>query len=475
MEHPSRARCSLRLLLIAVASAAAISTGCGTTAASPAQHTQVAPPTNGAAAFDAARRVVLLVPQSSQVDRVVQTWTWDGVLWTRQEPTISPSARSEEVLAYDVQRRVTVLYGGNDAKGGWLTDTWEWNGAKWTQIRTPHAPPQTQAGFATMAYDPAARLMMLFQWGRVSESEWMNQTWTWNGKDWTLMHPGHTPSLSGVTLVFDGHHLVLVGDTYDGNRSETWSWSGSDWSLVATAGFRGFANAPAVLDGRSSTVVAFGGGPGDDTWIWNGSVWSRAHPQHSPDGTPQPLLYDGTLKRVVGFAGVGNTGITGIYEWTGTDWTAIGTRSRPTVPAGKNVMQTGQAFAWIRQTVTGAQPVLLPKLPAGVDQAWCRADATGFDLKAENDDRSIQIDMAIVVPGNSNLGAANKNIPFRGTSAYYQFITSDPTGWRDLWWVELPGHWTGDSGLKGGQGVPYVLSSNGLSEGEFFAMARSLS
>jgi hypothetical protein len=447
---------------------------CGHSPAPQSLHTQTTAPTNGAAVYDAARRVVVLVTQTADTtNKYVQTWSWDGRLWTLQPVGVSPTSRNSELLAYDPERRVTVLYGGNGEHGQWLTDTWEWSGSKWVRRTTADAPPETQAGFGSMAYDPVTHLVLLFQWGHTSQSQWVNQTWTWDGKDWKLWQTAHTPLLIGGTLVFDGHRLILVGDTSDGDRSETWGWDGSDWSLLSSAVSRGFASPPAALDTRKGGVVTFGGGPGDDTWLWNGSDWTRAHPKQSPDGTPQPLVYDEALQRVVGFAGVGQ--ITGIYEWTGTDWIAVGSGSRPAIAAGRAVVPPAQAISLIRQTVTGAQPILFPTLPSGVDQAWFRADQYGFDLRAANDDRSIQIDLAIVVPGNSNLGAANKNIPFRGAAAYYQYIAGDPTGWRDLWWVERPGHWTGEPGLKGGDGVPYVLSANGLSESDFFGLAASLS
>lgn len=453
----------------------AVSLGaCGGSPHGPSLHTQTSPPTNGAAAFDAARGAVVLVPQTTEAtDKSVQTWSWNGKVWTFEAAGGGPSSRNDELLAYDSQRRVTVLYGGSAIRGQWLNDTWEWNGVKWMSRTPVHAPPETQAGAGSMAYDPLTRVMVLFQWSRVDPSDWMNQTWVWDGKDWTGLHPAHSPTLVGGSLVFDGKRLILIGDTPDGDRFETWGWDETDWRLLASSTARTLASPSAAFDSRNDVVVAFGGGPGDDTWIWDGSTWSRAHPKQSPDEALRHLVYDAALHSVIGFAGGG--AITGIYEWTDKDWTALGSDSRPTIAAGRNVMSPDQARALIRETVAGARPVLLPKLPPGVDQVWCTADQSGFDLRAANDDRSIQIDMAIVVPGNSNLGAANKNISFRGGLAYYQYIAGDPTGWRDLWWVERPGHWTGQPGLDGGDGVPYVLAANGLTEADFFALAASLS
>jgi hypothetical protein len=65
------------------------------------------------------------------------TWTWDGDRWTQQYPLHSPSARSSTGpmpgLAYDAARGEVVVFGGVDyATGALLNDTWAWNGRDWT-------------------------------------------------------------------------------------------------------------------------------------------------------------------------------------------------------------------------------------------------------------------------------------------------------------------------------------------------------
>jgi hypothetical protein len=90
-----------------------------------------------------------------------------------------------------------------------------------------------------------------------------------------------------------------------------------------------------------------------------------------------------------------------------------------------------------------------------------------------NDDRSIEVSLGIVVPGNSNLGAENKTIGFRRSTGYYQYIASDPRGWRSVWWIERPGYWPVPD-LKDRTGVPYVLSATSMTESEFFALANTI-
>ena len=58
-----------------------------------------------------------------------------------QVSTAGPAPRIEPAMAYDSQRGVTVLFGGDN--GSNLGDTWEWNGSTWTQLSTkgPTAQP----------------------------------------------------------------------------------------------------------------------------------------------------------------------------------------------------------------------------------------------------------------------------------------------------------------------------------------------
>jgi hypothetical protein len=458
------------MLLVAMLLAAVAASACDGAPAK-AEETQSKPPTNGAVAYDADRKlVVLLTPGPGHLlTGGMQTWTWDGHLWSRKAPSVSPPARVSALVAYDEARRVIVMHGGLSRSGG-LNDTWEWDGSQWSQRQPAYSPdPGQQPG--SMAYDPSTHQLLLFQWeGHPSPST--VETWSWDGKDWTLLKPAHLPSFYVGSLVFDGQRLILIGESFDGDQLETWGWTGSDWRLLAAQHtFRSLL--PAGFDASTRKVILYGGGPGDDTWAWDGTRWTREHPKHSPAAGMAQLLYVKSLNRLVGFVGTDVGAITGIYSWDGSDWSALGSGSPPAVAAGANLVSANDATALIRRTVVKTSPVLLPRLPDGLSQAVVTADDTGFSLRAWNDDRSIEVSLGIVVPGNSNLGAENKTIAFRRSSADYQYIARDPTGWRSLWWIERPGYWPVPA-LKDRSGVPYLLAATGLTDTQFFALADTL-
>ena len=62
----------------------------------------------------------------SESTGAVQTWEWDGRLWTQRQD-MGPSGRYGHALAYDSQRDRVVLFGGYAflPPGGYVSDTWE--------------------------------------------------------------------------------------------------------------------------------------------------------------------------------------------------------------------------------------------------------------------------------------------------------------------------------------------------------------
>ena len=58
-------------------------------------------------------------------------WRWSGGAWSALPAPVSPSSRAQSAVAYDAQRKVTVMFGGFYA-GDHLGDTWEWSGSAWT-------------------------------------------------------------------------------------------------------------------------------------------------------------------------------------------------------------------------------------------------------------------------------------------------------------------------------------------------------
>ncbi len=112
-----------------------------------------------------------------------------------------------------------------------------WSGTTWKHTRSYTNGPMLSNG--VFVGDPATR-------GDVALTA-SGQTWTWTGV-WARRHPRTTPTaLDGTAFTYDastGQVVIFGGIGFNGPASglynQTWTWDGTDWSL------RGGSTAPAV-------------------------------------------------------------------------------------------------------------------------------------------------------------------------------------------------------------------------------------
>jgi len=197
------------------------------------------------------------------------TWTWNGTNWTQQFPPVSPSPRVWSNMVYDPVNKRVLLFGGSDTPGGddAFNDTWAWDGIRktWTELH-PIASP---SGRATnpLVYNPATKTVVLFG-GVTTNLTPLNDTWTWNGTNWEQQFPTSSPSpRNGPGLAYDAAlgAVVLfggaVGTCCSNNLNDTWTWDGVNWTEVYPANtLPGARNAAAIdYDARRKVVLMFGG------------------------------------------------------------------------------------------------------------------------------------------------------------------------------------------------------------------------
>jgi hypothetical protein len=232
------------------------------------------------------------------------TWTWDGSQWSLRHPSISPSPRGQAAAVYDPNSQSVVLFGGGNSSGS-LADTWTWDGSTWSQQQPTTSPSARQD--AAMAFDPATGQLVLFGGNTVVGNmfAYSNDTWTWDGSNWTEQHPLAPPAgRDGATLIYDpasGRLLLFGGDTLNSLMQDTWAWDGSQWTQLSPlhsppARF----HAASFHDPASGEPVVFAGfGTSgshylDDTWAWNGSDWAQVDTPVHPYGRQGAGIADGT-------------------------------------------------------------------------------------------------------------------------------------------------------------------------------------
>ena len=337
-------------------------------------------------AYDSARGKTVMFGGINENDHEFDdTWEYDGSDWTQVAST-GPSARADHAMAYDSQRNVTVLFGGyqpNDPR-----DTWEWDGSSWTQVS--NTGPVAGLWGSAMTYDSQRGVTMLFGgWDSINNDD-LNETWEWDGTQWTLAsttdveprsyHSMAYDSARGVTVMFAGYGYFVYATTAEWNGSswtvlsdspskryqhsmvhdslrdktvlfggrapnnllmgDTWEWDGAEWRQVSNTGPAARRWHSMAYDNQRGVSVLFGGQDGSgligDTWEWDGTAWTQVG--GSSPSAPSPrknhaIAYDSQRGVSVLFGGQGGSGLIGdTWEWNGTAWAQVG-GSSPSAPS----------------------------------------------------------------------------------------------------------------------------------------------
>jgi uncharacterized protein (TIGR03437 family) len=302
-----------------------------------------------AMAYDAAHGQVVLFGGEGLGPPVNDTWVWDGTTWTLKSPQTSPPARQGHAMVYDSVHGEVVLFGGRPGSGiafAALNDTWVWDGTNWTQKSPANSPP---ARFQhAMAYDSKRGQAVLFGGGDTNFNIF-NDTWLWDGENWTQESPGTSPSTRfAIAMAYDSLHdqtimfggLVgteLLATSLDKEANETWVWDGVNWTLKAPmVSPPGRDSHSLAYDSAHGQTVLFGGensqlGDFNDTWTWDGANWTQQSPQTSPSAREaHAMAYDSGHGLVVLFGGIVAARL------TADTWTWSGGPLAPTISAVVN-------------------------------------------------------------------------------------------------------------------------------------------
>jgi len=309
-------------------------------------------------AFDEQRRKIVMFGGQSGYSQpsAADVWEWDGTTWDKRcdgSPVgdtcpAMPSARRGYGMVYDAMAKQIVLFAGRaDADCGtgsvWCDDTWSWDGAAWRQVGPFDAEkdgnPSARFGHA-MAYDENAKEVLLFGGGNDSGiGVGLDDTWAWNGRDWTLrcsactslerpparaFHAMTYSPTAGKVVLFGGKTKAMRCDYPGPTRlQDTWEWTGTIWDhrcdgtpAADTCSGAPVAREKAVLTrdagGNAMLVGGYAGsglncGTGfaycAQAWVWNGADWAVDASVPQPSGRTGPgLAFDGASSLVLGGA-----------------------------------------------------------------------------------------------------------------------------------------------------------------------------
>jgi hypothetical protein len=235
-----------------------------------------------AATYDARRGRTIVLQQTPA--GATRTWEWDTRGWDFVPTAATPPPPSESALVYDETCGVAISFGGGLGSGV-HNETWSFDGNNWTRIAMTGPPARRSHA---MTFDQARQAAVMFG-GRTSQAIFDDGVWELRGpcgaKAWIqLVVPGPRARAASA-LVYDVRRRVSVlfgGETGAGPSSDTWEWNGSEWTERAPT----VAPPPRIdhamaYDPRGRRPVLFGGNLGnlelDDTWHWDGDAgtWRR--------------------------------------------------------------------------------------------------------------------------------------------------------------------------------------------------------
>lgn len=282
-------------------------------------------------------------------------------------PTTSiPLARNAAGLVYDVARQETVMFGGakDGTVNGGLNDTWTWDGINWTQ-KTPATVPPTRT-YPGMSFDLARGVVVMFggriHGGPAGPSGVQNDTWEWNGVDWTQINVSNPPAPRySCTMAYDvarGVHVMFSGVSgSNASFNDTWEYDGAaqTWTQITTTNSPGGrVYAAMAYDFSRQRIVVYGGA--DDTftimpdvfWEYDGSDWTPVVPATTP-GPAQghTMAYDVARQRVViqGGQTSGRAYRIGTWEYDGVHCYHFGNEPNPGPPSwnGSSAFDIGRS------------------------------------------------------------------------------------------------------------------------------------
>ena len=359
-------------------------------------------------AYDDSRQLVTMFGGSPVVGQpVADTWIYTAQTWLTLSDFTRPGPRSLFSFTTDPVSNTIWMYGGNDAfttfsdfwqfqNGEWqemsaentpagcltpnaafdtdrnklvlvcaASDTFEWDGTAWKAFTGLNTLPPFHR-FSSMAYDATLKKTVLF--GGFDGTNYLDETWTWDGTSWSRQKKNPAPSRALAAMWYDStlKKTVIYGGigrltTQDRvtRYSDMWTFDGNGWTkLTASGGTPGMRyGAQITIDPRTSHVLLFGGlrddpvppvppstVPGevqvyaDDMWEWDGSAWAQLHPTTVPPARENGrMAFDPTRNEIVMFGGYAGAFFSDVWTYNPTTWKArifdpIGNRRRVAAP-----------------------------------------------------------------------------------------------------------------------------------------------
>jgi hypothetical protein len=260
--------------------------------------------------------------------------------------TGGPMPRIGAAVAYDARHSVLVLFGGWAGDRS-LNDTWTWDGRDWTRQHPVVSPPGAYSE-KMMAFDVARGVMVLYGTPGV--------TWTWNGSAWAR-HVSTTPPAAADSwaMAYDPLSRTVMLYVAAGWYTGTWAWDGTRWLQLRRGKATNYHVDAMVFDGSRLLLLGdrIPAATGTNMWAWTGNDWSPLSPAvRLPSGSAS-VAFDAARGRVVAYVEDHGQTPPETWEWDGVSWHRDYPLHQPTLSA-----------SWAVQYDTRKQRVILHASPS---------------------------------------------------------------------------------------------------------------
>lgn len=262
--------------------------------------------------------------------------------WQKQETPVSPAGRIIPAMAFDENRNVIVLFGGDRIRSTPTGDTWEYDGKNWKQIN-PENSPEARYGHQ-MIFDRRGGKILMFG-GYDKKNKLFNDTWTWDGRVWEKIAdsspmPRRSPAIAydesrGKIVLFGG----LGGDGPPRQNEQfyqdTWEFDGKKWERIASTGPDPRYGPAMIYDPSSKKIILFGGNDHSDniygdTWEWDGKTWKKLSDAGVNPRSTFKLIYSKKRNSILLFGGFDKDNIYGdVWEWKNNAWQKLDVPEMP--------------------------------------------------------------------------------------------------------------------------------------------------
>lgn len=184
--------------------------------------------------YDEAREEVILF--GGQAENQVpnnETWSWNGEAWASISD-IGPRSRAHFGFDYDPTHEQILMYGGYT--GSVFNDFWAWKDNSWQEIDSSELGTLSHFG---MAYDANVNALIVFGGASTSSSfsSLSNKTWILTDGAWSELPLENSPSVRGSpAMAYDPERksILLYGgfDSSGNELDDTWEWNGSQWTCL---------------------------------------------------------------------------------------------------------------------------------------------------------------------------------------------------------------------------------------------------